>query len=210
MQSDKKIKIVLHGYLKNLYAGALEFSGSCVSEIINGMCKATKAFNVPMGSEKHVISVVGYESAQALNDPLPDDLEELHLTPALIGGKSGAFIKIAIGVVLIAAAFFTGGASLAAGPMLIGTAGAAGSVSLAAVMFQVGLGIALGGLLELISPQPKADNFGNSVADPEASKYLGATQNTVRIGTRIPLLYGTAKVFGHYLSFDVDSVDVAV
>ena len=205
MSSERKVKIVLHGYLKDLYQGVLELSGNCVSEIINGMCKMTKAFDVGIGQEKHIITVAGYESAESLNEPFSKDIKELHLMPALMGGKSGggAFIKIAIGVVLIAAAFFTAGGSLALLGAAIGTGSTAG------ILFSLGVGIALGGLLELISPQPKADSFGNSVADPESSKYLSASQNTVKIGTRIPILYGMAKVGGHYLSFDVDAVDVA-
>ena len=46
--------------------------------------------------------------------------------------------------------------------------------------------------------------------DPEASKYLGADQNTVKIGTRIPLLYGKHQAFGHYLSFNVDAKDISL
>lgn len=204
---ERKVKIILHGYLKKLYPHNLEMSGFCVSDIINGMCKMTKAFDPKPGSEKHVISVLGFDCHEALNAPISENLKELHITPAFIGGKSGAFTRIAIGAVLIAAAFFTGGASLAAGPVLFGAGATA--TTLAGVMFNVGLAIALGGLLELISPQPKADTFGNSASDPEASKYLSASQNTVKIGTRIPLAYGRVKAYGHYISFDVDAVDVA-
>ena len=45
--------------------------------------------------------------------------------------------------------------------------------------------------------------------DPEASRYLGAPQNTTKAGTRIPLLYGEHQAYGHYLSFDIDAKDVA-
>ncbi len=201
MSYEKKVKVVLHGYLKDLYNGPLVFTGFSASEIINGLCKATKAFNPKPGVERHEMSVVGFPTKESLFEPLPADIEELHLVPSMTGGKSGGFFRIVIGVVLIASAVLTGGTSLAA---LTATGTVAGT------LFSLGVSLVLGGLLEMLSPMPKTDSFGNSVADPEASKYLGATGNTVKIGTRIPLLYGEILAFGHYLSFNVDAKDVAV
>lgn len=202
---QRKVKIVLHGYLKDLYPEDLELSGYSVAEIINGMCKQTKAFNPLPGQERHCISVVGFTDRDKLYAPIPHDQKELHLVPEMSGGKSGGFFRIIVGVVLIAAAFYLGGAALA-GPTLFG------STTIASMLFNFGLSLVLGGLLELISPAPKIDRAGvtGTATDPEASKYLGASQNTVRIGTRIPLLYGEHQAFGHYISFDVDAVDVAL
>jgi hypothetical protein len=61
----------------------------------------------------------------------------------------------------------------------------------------------LGGIVQMLTPVPETDST-------EGSMYLGAGVNTVRIGTRIPILYGTRKVGGHYLSFDVDAKDIAL
>jgi predicted phage tail protein len=188
MFSENKVKIILHGYLKQLHPGELILSGRTVAEIINGMCKTTKAFNVGPTEEKHVISVLGFEKKESLYEPIDPELKELHMVPAMVGGKSGGFIKIVIGAVLIAASFIPG----------------------LNFLLPIGISMVLGGVLELLTPQPRADTFGNGEADPEASKYLGATQNTVKIGTRIPLLYGEMKAYGHYLSFDVDAKDIAV
>lgn len=203
MSYEKRVKIVLHGYLKKLYPEELYLSGHNVHEIINGMCKMTKAFNPEPNKPRHLIAVVGYQSKDSLYEPIPSDVEELHLTPAFHGGKKGGFFQIVVGVVLVAAAFYTGGASLG----VLGQLGiAGGSLGL---LGNIGLSLLLGGLLTMLSPQPKISNNG-SEADPEASKYLGATQNTVKIGTRIPLIYGRVKHGGHYISFDVDAKDVAV
>ena len=201
MSYERKVKVILHGYLKKLYPEDLYLSGFSASEIINGMCKVTKAFNPMPGQSRHEIAAVGFSTKESLFEPLPHDITELHLVPSMTGGKSGGFLQIVVGVVLIAAAVATGGASLAA---LTATG------TLAGTLFSLGISLVLGGLLGLLSPTPKADSFGNGVADPEASKYLGATGNTVKIGTRIPLLYGTFLCFGQYLSFDVDAKDVAV
>lgn len=203
MSYEKRVKVVLHGYLKKLYPKELFLSGHNVSEIINGMCKMTKAFNPAPNKPRHLISVVGFHTKESLLEPIASDLEEIHLTPAFHGGKKGGFFQIVVGVVLIAAAFWTGGATLG----VLGQLGIAGS-SLG-LLGSIGLSMLLGGLLAMLSPQPKISNNG-SEADPEASKYLGATENTVKIGTRIPFIYGRVKHGGHYISFDVDAKDVAV
>lgn len=198
MSYEKRVKVVLHGYLKKLYDGELNLTGFSVAEIINGMCKSTKAFNVGRAEDKHLIKVVGYESYDSLFEPLGADVTELHLVPEMCGGKGGGFLQVALGAVFIAASFVPG-LNVAI------WAGAAATWS--GVLFSLGLSLALGGLLQLISPSPKATGTGDK--DPEASKYLGANQNTTKIGTRIPLLYGKVLAYGQYLSFNVDAKDVA-
>lgn len=202
MSYEKKVKIHLHGRLKKLYDKPLELSGNSVAEIINGMCQVTgRAFHPKLGEKRLILKVEGFESKEALFAPIPADLEELHIMPEMCGGKGGGFFKILLGAVLIAASFYLPGSQALFGTGL--------TFNLSAAAFNFGLSLVLGGLLEVLSPQPKIDRTGDTKSDPEASKYLGASQNTVKIGTRIPLIYGTYKVYGHYLSFDVDAKDVA-
>jgi len=201
--TQQKVKIFLHGYLKDLYPNVIELTGSSVKEIINGLCKQTKAFDPKLGEDRHTISVVGFRTKESIEGPLPSDTTELHLVPTLSGGKGG-LLKIVVGIVFIAAVVITAGGFAAAGALI-------SSNIFAAIAFNIGVSLVLGGLLEMLSPAPKKDGGGGAVAnDPEASKYLGATQNTVKIGTRIPIGYGRFKIYGHYLSFDVDAVDVAL
>lgn len=199
MHSEQKVKIILHGYLKDLYSETIELVAHSAAEAINGMCKFTKAFNVGLKEDKHLIQVLGFNSEEELRNPLSPDVKELHLVPAFLGGKGGGFIKIVIGAVLIAAAFYLG----PTGAPLMGA-------KLTSAIASIGISLALGGILELISPAPKIDQTGNTQSDPEASKYLGASQNTVKIGTRIPLVYGRHRMHGHYLTFNVDAKDVAL
>jgi predicted phage tail protein len=197
--AEKKVKIILHGKLKELYSETLELTGNTAAELINGMCKVTKAFNPKPGQPRHEIAVLGFESESRLKSPLSDDIKELHLVPSMNGGKRGGFFQIVVGAVLIAAAF--------AFPATIGAWGAMGAGVTSSFAFSIGFSLVMGGLLGMLSPTPEADNFGNGEADPEASKYLASSGNTVKIGTRIPLVYGRFRIFGHYLSFDVDAVD---
>ena len=122
-------------------------------------------------------------------------METFHILPAFFGSKKGGgFFQILIGAVLIAASFaFPAGA-------LIGS-----------TLMSMGASMVLGGLLSFMAPSPNRNDQNNQKgSDPEASKYLAATGNTTAHGTRIPVVYGRFKVYGHFLSFNVDAKDVAI
>lgn len=190
-------KIVLHGYLKALYPGDIEIAADNMEELINGMCRQTKAFLPALGADRHTIRAVGFDTVESLIEPMKQDV--VHLVPVFQGGKSG-FWQIAIGVVLIAVAIWN--------PVGLGLAAAgSGALFTTSTVFFLGATMALGGILQLLSPSPSAD-LSPVAQDPEASKYLGSPGNTVRIGTRIPLLYGEHMAYGHYLKFDIDAVNV--
>lgn len=195
---EQTVRIELHGPLRDLYPDGYTITASTVSEAVNGFAKQTGIFEVPLGTEKHCVSVVGFETKESLYAPLPANTNVLHLVPPMIGGKGG-FFKVIIGIVIVAVTILT-----------FGTYAAAAATFWGSFAMNVGFSLVIGGLLEMVSPAPKMDTTGNTASDPEASKYIGASQNTVKIGTRIPLLYGEHIAYGHYLSFDVDAIDVAV
>lgn len=199
MSSEKRIKIVLHGRLKKLYPHDLYMSGRTVAEILNGINRQIKELRPIIGDERHFVTVIGYESVEALNSPIKNGVTSIDIMPVMAGNKGG-FLQILVGVALIAVSFWN--------PAFLGLA-ATGMWS-TATLFSFGLSMALGGLIQMLSPAPKIDQTGNTVSDPEASKYLGADQNTVKIGTRVPLPYGRNKIYGHYLSFNIDAKDVAI
>jgi len=199
MSCERKIKIHLHGYLKDMAPDGLELSGINVAEILNGFSRQTKAFDSSVGEDKHTIQVLGFDTKDSLFLPIANDVTELHLVPNLSYGKGG-FFKIVLGALFIAAALWLPGAGGISQGILW-------YASTDGVLMTIGKMLILGGLLEMLSPSPKTDTGGGKGAD--ASRYLGANQNTVRIGTRIPIGFGRHKVAGHYLSFDVDAVDVA-
>lgn len=201
----KTIRIIPHGYLKELIPQPVELAGDSVADLIKGLCKVTGALDPRPGEPRHCLRIPGYDSEQKLYEALPDDLEEIHVYPNFFGGfgGKGGFMKIVLGAVLIAASF-TGIGAVAA-PAIFGAGATWGSI-----MFNFGLSLVLGGLLEFLSPAPQLDLTSQVGAnDPAASRYFGADRNTVKIGTRIPLVYGRHEVYGHYLSFNVTSSHVA-
>lgn len=173
-----KVAVHLHGYFKDFHDGPLMVEASTIAHAIEIVTRQLKGFLPNAVQGRHRISVANC-SYKDLWDPL--EREEIHLTPQIAYSKQGGFLQILIGIVLVGVGLLTGQ------PWLI----------------KIGALVALGGLAQLLSPQPEEDQ-----GDNRKSRYLGAPKNTVGIGTRIPILYGTHKVYGHWLAFDVDAKDV--
>lgn len=183
-----KRKIILHGYLKRLHSEPIEVESETIGEAIRSLQ------NIPAlvreDGSPHLVTVDGVSSDIALWSLSKQEV--IHIRPRAGGsGGKGGLLQILIGVALIAVAIaFPAGIAL--GSMTIGTSG----------FLLTGAMMVLGGIVQMLLPTPEAPG------ENQVSKYLGTIGNTVQIGTRIPLIYGTRKKGGHYLSFDVDSVEV--
>ena len=143
---------------------------------------------------------------------LPLGQNDLVITPVISG--SGGVGKALAGVALIGLAFVTGGSSLA-----LGFGGFTGGAGISAIVGNIGIGLTLMGVSEIISPQPKLPEFdfqaplsgftggaGGITRGSDGSQsyaYTGAA-NTVGIGKTIPVVYGKALVGGHILSTDIE------
>lgn len=196
-------RVFFHGRFKKLFPEPIEIVASTAEEAIAGVTRQLPQLRPVPGKRRHCFKVLDFDTVESLK--LPTDVEEIHLYPNFSGGKdSGGFLQIAIGAVLIAAAIFM--------PPSIGGLVLVEGVTLGSVVFSLGVSLALGGLLALMSPAPKRD-LGDSTGgagDPEPSKYLGAPRNTAAVGTRIPIGYGRHMIYGHYLSFDIQAKDVSL
>lgn len=187
------VRIVFHGALKAAMphgGGDFTCEARTPSEALRAVFSQLRP-NAPTPGRRWVLSVAGCNSQAALHSPLQGDT--LHVMPAMLGagGRSGAFIQIAIAVVLIAVAYYFGGPL---GP------------TITTMLYSAGISLAAGGLIQLISPQPKLSNPDTSLTEnPEASRYLGAAKNTTDSGTRIPVGYGREKLAGHYIHFDIEA-----
>jgi len=151
-----------------------------------------------LGRKPYKVSIEGCDTDLDLLKPITGN--ELHIYPLFAGaasqqgqgkGSGMSWGMIAVGAVLVVAALLIPGGGL-----------------IAALLLSTGAGLMLGGVAQLLSPAPKADDPNSQ--NSEASKYFGAPGNTIAIGTRIPIIYGKAKVGGHILSYDVRAVDVSV
>lgn len=190
-------QVVFHGSLEGECPSGLRLDASTAAELISGVSRQVKALAPTATGGRRTIRLDGFPTVESLYAPLAASV--VHIWPVddqgFSGAKSGGLAKIVLGTVLVAVAVWN--------PM----GWAAGGMALS-TLYGAGISMTLGGILEVISPAPKIDLNGSE--DPEASKYLGAPKNTVKIGTRIPLIYGEHMAYGHYLSFDIDAKDLSI
>lgn len=171
-------------YLGEVY----ELSGDTVYELIEGLSYQVPAFQ-PTIDGYRTLQVEGFDTIEKLKTPL-GDIEDIHVFPVLAGSK-GKFSQVVVGAALIALSFVPGlqGATMFGSKMLWST-----------YMFQVGIMMTLGGVAQMLAPQPDL-----AEGDGRRSNIFSGARNTVAIGTPIPILYGEFRCAGHYLSFDVNS-----
>ncbi len=167
---------------------------------------------------------IGYRLIQADADLGYEDLKlplgsnDLILTPVIAGSGDGIG-RILIGAALVVGAFFTGGAT-------IGLLGLAAPIAVSTVLGGIGASLILGGVSQLLSPQPQIPNLSGAgrLGSPTATStdgpqsivrgsdgrqsyaYTGAA-NTVGVGATIPVAYGEVLIGSHLLSANVDVTD---
>jgi predicted phage tail protein len=177
--------IYLHGSLTERHPEPIKVHAQTVAEALT-ILKQLPGFDVENPTP---VRVKGVECRDAVF--APTDLTELHVYPALAGaGGNGGVLQMIIGAVLVVVGVVIGVLT-----SWTGIGGAAGfSIAMSGAMMM------LGGLIAMLAPSPKSSTSSSS-----QSLYVPSNQNTVKIGTRIPLLYGRIRHFGHYLSFNVDA-----
>ena len=178
---------------------------------------------------------VGYRLIQAGTDldyadlQLPIGSNDLILTPVIAGSGGGAG-KILAGVGLIALSLAFPGGGLFGGTVFGFLGGPAASAALlttaGTAISAIGASLILGGVAEMISPQPTIPKFGGParLGSGEASStdgpqsvtrgtdgrqsyaYTGAA-NTVGVGATIPVAYGEVLIGSHLLSANVEVTD---
>jgi predicted phage tail protein len=115
--------------------------------------------------------------------------DRITISPVIAGAKSGGVLTTILGVVLIALSFVPG--LQAFSPALMTT----------------GIGLVAGGVVQLLSPQPKLNKQGDA-ADNQSSYVFNGAVNTTAQGGCVPVLYGGPMEIGSVvLSAGIDAVD---
>lgn len=182
------VKVHLHGIL-DVVGKPIELSVSSAREATVAVMSHLRRTNPALFKDTLFFQILGYDSPEDLDKPL--QVEELHFMPAFNAGKKAGIFQILVGAVLV-----IGGMFLGIPP----------NVSIA--LISAGIGMVLGGVLQLLTPVPRLDTTPEET-NPEASKYLSGAGNTTKIGTRIPMAWGTFPIYGHFLSVNIQSRDIA-
>lgn len=117
------------------------------------------------------------------------NLKSIRFSPT-VAGSSGV-VKVIVGALLIVGSFY---------------ATAAGFPMLGKAMFQVGVTLALAGVIEILSPRPKLPDGPD---DSRKSFYFDGAANTEMQGRPIPLIYGRVLTGSHPISASISVDEIA-
>jgi hypothetical protein len=166
-----------------------------------------------MAEQHYRVTVGTYDlGLDEIHDPAGQ--QAIKIVP-VVTGAGGATGKIVLGVALIALSFVSFGAGAWAGVM--GWTGATAATSTAAfsaagsmLALQLGAGLLLTGVAQLISPVAKIPQGAGSDSDPRKTFNFSGIQQTSRQGVPVPCVYGLTLVGSVVISAGTDTVQVTV
>ena len=132
----------------------------------------------------------------------PIGQSDISIVPVITG--AGGAGRALLGAAMIGLAFATGGSTLA-----LGASGFTGGAGISALVGNVGIGLALMGVSEMLFPLPKPQEFNNE-QDPRISFSFSGVQNTSRAGTSHPIVYGEIFTGSVVISAGIDTNQVSV
>lgn len=115
----------------------------------------------------------------------PNGGREIRIVPVIIGSKKAGIFQTILGAVIIAAS-------------AVGSYFAPGN-PFSAFGYKVGAAMMLGGVVQMLSPQP-AGLASKQDADNQASYAFGGVTNTTAQGNPVPLGYGKHRIGGAIIS----------
>lgn len=121
---------------------------------------------------------------------------EIRIVPVLKGAKNGGILQIVAGVVLVIAGGLVSGLSY-------GWAAPVGSA-----MIQLGWGMIVGGIVQLLTPLPHGKSAKDSPANTPNYSFNGPI-NTQAQGNPVPLAYGEVHCGSAVISAGIDVIDTA-
>ena len=120
----------------------------------------------------------------------PSGQQVVSITPVIAG--AGAAGRILAGVALVAASIFIPGTALVFGTAVKG------------LVFGIGASLALGGVAQLLTPVATLPTGPDSSKDPRKNYSFSGIQNTSRMGTPVPIIYGECIVGSVVISAGID------
>ena len=195
-------KIKLYGELAE-FVGYKEFEvqvdslAKAVSFLINNF----EGIDKFMSPKYYQVKIGNYEIDKSeLTYPIGQ--EDIHFIP-VIAGAGGGTRRLLLGAALIGVGVLSGGATFTASGFT-GTGFLGGTT---AVLGNVGIGLAIAGVSEMLFPLPKPKEF-TSEQDPKLSFNFSGTQQTSRAGTPVPIVYGEIFTGSVVISGGIDTEQV--
>lgn len=200
--AESWIEIQPGGYLKKF--GSHKFFVNNPAEAIRAMLIQLPEFDKAFrAAGKRGVKFAVVTDKRTVSDPeqlVMGKPKVVKLIPKYSGGKNSGMTFLAVAAIIAITVVTAGTGGYAAGAWF-----AAGSTS-AAVATSIAISLAIGGITQMLSPQP--EGLSSKVdADNKASYAFGGPVNTAAQGVPVPVFYGYREVGGAVVSASIVSED---
>ncbi|HDU8646365.1 TPA: tail assembly protein [Morganella morganii subsp. morganii] len=194
MSQEIMAKIELGGVLGKTFGKKHQRLVSTTSEAVRALCCTISGFEQFLNTSKSrglTYAVFRGKKNIGVDDldfPMTDDV--IRIVPVVIGSKRGGLFQTIFGAVLVA---------VGAVGMFTPFGLALGGASWGSYMMQVGGAMMLGGVMQMLSPQPNGLAMKDQ-GENKPSYAFGAPTNTVSQGYPVPIGYGKRRIGGAVIS----------
>lgn len=180
--------IRLYGILGSTFGREFKLSVASPKEAVRALCVIVPGFERFLNTSKQRgLTYAVFSGKRNLNDDelsMDQSTADIRIAPVILGSKRGGVFQTILGVALVAvgavASYFGGGA-------------------VGVPLMQFGAAMAIGGVVQMLSPQTTGLASKQS-ADNKASYAFGGVTNTTAQGNPVPLLYGRRRIGGAIIS----------
>ena len=181
--------IKLYGILAKKFGKEFHLAVDNTREAMRALCVQVPGFeHFMLHAHEQGLEFAVFQDKQNISETELDmntSAKVIKVVPKVKG--AGGAVQVILGAVMIAAAFVTGGTSLAAWGALQGA------------LFGAGVGMMVGGVAQMLMPKVEAIQDQNQDGN-KANKGFGGAVTTVAQGNPVPVLYGQREVGGFIAS----------
>jgi len=190
--TDRLRTIRLYGKLGARFGRKFRLAVNSPAEAVHALCVMLPGFQQYLmgakakGMEFAVFNGKQNLSREQLRDPPGQD--DIRIAPVMVGSKRGGILQTILGVVLIVIGVYMNIAAAGSGMGFV----------------QMGVGMVIGGVTQMLSPQPKG--LGAKDTPENAPSYsMNGTVNTQAQGNPVPVAYGGHDKKGMFIGSAVIS-----
>ncbi|HAF1587818.1 TPA: tail assembly protein [Salmonella enterica] len=199
MAAPTMARVCLYGDLQR-FGKRFSLSIKTAAEGVYALAMQIPGFRQRMSEGWYQVRIAGEDVSAdnltaRLHEPLPTGAV-IHIVPRMEGAKSG-WTGILAGAALIAASFIPG-LNVAV------WAGAAATWS--SLAFSLGVSMMLGGVAQMLAPQPKAPSMHNA-DNGKQNTYFSSLDNMVAQGNPLPVAYGEIMTGSRRISQELSTRD---
>ncbi|MBA6066342.1 tail assembly protein [Pseudomonas mosselii] len=180
-----KRTVKLYGVLRKHFGREYLLDVQSPRDAVQALCILVPGFEkfLATGEERGLVFTVFSGRRNLAPEELDlqgSDAEEIRIAPIIQGSKQGGLFQVVLGAVLVVAGVFTGGLSSGVG----------------VAMMAGGAALALGGVVQMLSPTAKTGSLDRNEDGNNPSYGFGSAVTTIAQGNPYPVLYGEREIGG--------------